>query len=135
LELLVIQHADSFSKADVRMEHSRLTRRIDNLLRLEAGWDGQSALAPSHEALRQVAKAVESMPEDVLSNCAFFPSNDSKVYLQGKFPLGRLTAYFDGNVMTYVLKTNQGRMERKNVAVQDETLGQLTQSIKQYCME
>jgi hypothetical protein len=134
LELLVIHHADGFAKADVRIELSRLSQRIASLRQLKAGWDGQAALAPSPKALQQVAMVVSSMPEDILSSCAIFPSNDSCVYLQGRFPNGRLAAYFNGETMTYILKSPQEQMEKKNVAVENESVKQLAQSIKQYCM-
>ena len=134
LELLVIHHTEGFAKEGVRVEHTRLSQRISSLRQLEAGWDGQAALAPSEKALQQVAIIVDAFPEDILSSCAIFPSNDSSVYLQGRFPNGRLAAYFDGDSMTYVLKSPQKLLEKKNMAVQDENVKQLAQSIKEFCL-
>lgn len=117
LELIVIYHAGNIPTEELNEQHSRLARRVASLGKLEQGWDGQAALTPSSNALSLVSDVINYLPEDILSFCAVFPSNDSSVYLQGRFPNGRLAAHFDGAVMNYVLKFQNGHTENREVVV------------------
>ena len=134
LELLLIHHAEGLAPHDKEKEHARLSDKIDELRRLPYGWDGQSALPPSKEALRQAAEVIDSMPEELLRYCAIFPANDSNVYLQGKFPAGRLTAYLNGNDMTYILKSNGMTVKSEKTAIDTATIRHLAENIKEHCL-
>ena len=134
LELIVIYHAGcSFSEWG-KEQHTRLTRRIVSLSKLENGWDGQSALAPSSQALLHASTVIYFLPEDILSNCALFPSNDSSVFLQGRFPCGRLAAHFNGEVMNYVLKVQDGQTESKTVTIEAAEMQQFADTIQKQCL-
>lgn len=132
-ELLVIHHAEALMSEGGK-EHSRLLRRINDLGRLVTGWDGLAAEAPSQEALRQATIMIDYLPEDILSYCAIFPSNDSNVYFQAKLPAGRLTAYLDGKAMTYVLKSHGNMVESKKKEVDAIAISELASTIKAHCM-
>ena len=112
----------------------RLRQRISELGQLSAGWDGQEAAAPSQEALRQVSKVVELLPEDILGYCAIFPSNDSSIYIQGKFPAARLTASLNGEGMSYVLKDNHHIIESGNTTIEDDVIRHIASIIKEQSM-
>ncbi|MCR5456405.1 MAG: hypothetical protein K6F33_15620 [Bacteroidales bacterium] len=86
-------------------EHIRLYSQIDNFKQLDNGWDGGEGLAPNAHAIQQAEKIVSMLSENVLKYCALFPSNDSSIYLQGKFPKGTLAAYLNGNNVTYIIKS------------------------------
>ena len=70
----------------------------------------------------------------MLRYCAIFPANDSNVYLQGKFPAGRLTAYLDGNNMTYILKSNGTTVKSEKTAIDTAVIRHLAENIKEHCL-
>lgn len=134
LELLLIHHAEALAPLDKEKEHVRLSDKIEELRHLSYGWDGMSALPPSSEALGQAMEMIDSMPEELLRYCALFPANDSNVYLQGKFPAGRLTAYLDGKTITYILKSNGTTLESLSTTVDGAAIRHLSEKIKVHCM-
>lgn len=105
--------------------HERLTADIERLSVLKDGWDGNGAKAPSKEALKQMSSIVDMLDEQVLSFCAIFPENESGLYLQGRFPNGRLSVYLDGNLMTYLLKNKGNRISKSAVVVQPAAIKDL----------
>ncbi len=98
---------------------------MERLSSLRDGWDGCSAKAPSCDALEQAASIIESFDEKTLAYCAVFPGNDSGLYLQGRFPNGRLSVYLDGEAMTYIIKNKENRISRSLVKVDTNTIEDL----------
>lgn len=109
----------------------RLEAKLDEFNHLEEGWDGGFAAAPTPLALDHARKAVRAISEDILQNSAVFPSNDSGVYLQGKFPEynARYTAFFDGKTMSYLVKGIK-TLSKTKVQVNDDNLNSLEDDIR-----
>lgn len=126
-KFIVYQSLNDISAAE--KEHLRLYSQIENFKRLETGWDGAEALAPNANAIRQAEQIVSLLSEDVLQYCTLFPSNDSSVYLQGKFPKGTLAAYLDGENMTYILKGGTFRKSESAVAINKKTINKIAANI------
>lgn len=105
--------------------HERLFDSIDRLRALSDGWDGGCAKAPSIEALNMVGTIVEYFDEKVLSHCALFPSNDSGLFLQGRFSKGRLSLYLNADKMTYILKNKDGRFSQSSIGVDKNSIEEL----------
>lgn len=135
LELLLIHHASNISEEYLGgAEHLRLSRRIHELGMLVTGWDGQTALAPSVEALSQAAVIINHLPENILRYCAIFPTNDANVYFQGKFPAGRLTIYLNGHNMVYILKSHNQPIASNSTTVAASAIHELASTIEKHCM-
>lgn len=111
--------------ASFYFHHDRLHSDMERLSSLRDGWDGCSAKAPSCDALEQAASIIEFFDEKTLAYCAVFPGNDSGLYLQGRFPNGRLSVYLDGEAMTYIIKNKENRISRSLVKVDNNTIEDL----------
>lgn len=134
LELIIAHHANGAMQADTGFERQRLNSRIDELSRLVTGWDGLTAQTPTEKALSQASMLVDNLPENILRYCAIFPSNDASVYFQGKFPEGRLTAYLNGETMTYVLKAHHEIVDTKKTEVAVPVIQDLASAIAKHCI-
>lgn len=111
--------------ASFYFHHERLYSDIERLSSLRDGWDGCNAKAPSSDALEQVTSIIEVFAEKTLAYCAVFPGNNSGLYLQGRFPHGRLSVYLDGETMSYILKNKERRVSQSHVKVEAITIKDL----------
>ena len=119
----------AYDTASFYFHHARLFADIDRLSVLRDGWDGNFAKAPSRNALDQVSMIVKLFDEDVLAYCAIFPENNSGLYLQGRFPNGRLAVYLDGDKMTYVLKNRDHKISKSSVEIVINSIKELHTAI------
>lgn len=134
LELIMLHHANGIMHSDNGHERQRLNSRISELRRLKTGWDGQTAQAPTEKALSQALMLVDNLPGNILRYCTIFPSNDACIYFQGKFPEGRLTAYLNGETMTYVLKAHQETIDTKKTEMAVPIIQDLASAIVKHCI-
>lgn len=118
-----------YDAASFYFHHERLYDSINKLMALTDGWDGGCAKAPSKEALKGAEAIVDAFDEKVLAHCAIFPSNDSGVFLQGRFPNGRLSLYLNIGKMTYMLKSKDDRERRSSIAVDKNNIQELQTNI------
>ncbi len=88
-------------------QHQRLLERINELKNVPANWDGAGAYAPSAKALLQVKQIVKGFSESILSYCALFPSADSSLLLQARFPKGNMIVDVSDGTMSYVMKNQE----------------------------
>ena len=98
------------------------------------GWDGLVTDSPSQKALNQATAVIDALPESILHYCAIFPSNDTNIYFQGKFPCGRLTAYLDGEIMTYIIKSHNETIKSQKTCINAESMQQLVYTIEKHCL-
>ena len=134
----VIDADFSLTKDDVGQVYSirsvrnavRLETKLDAFLLLKEGWDGEVAAAPNRHAIAHARMTVRFLPENILQYSAVFPSNDSGVYLQGKFPerKARYTAFFDGKYMSYMIRGGE-ILTKTNVSVNEDNIKALEKDI------
>ena len=120
-----LQQPEVFSTAYF-YQYDHFAQKIEQLGKLQDGWDGNGALAPSPEALVSVGLIVKSLEKSVLMHCALFPANDAGVYLQGRFQNGKLSVYVQKDQMTYIAKTPARKETAEKVLVNRENTARLS---------
>ena len=109
--------------------YDRFAQKIEQLAKLQDGWDGSGALAPSAVSLESVRLLVNLLPKSVLMHCALFPANDAGVYLQGRFWGGKMSVYVQGTQMTVIAKTAERRESMQNVAINEKSVARFSEMV------
>ena len=123
-----LQQPEVFSTA-YYYQYDHFAQKLDQLGKLQNGWDGSGALAPSDATLKSARLIVNALPKAVLMHCALFPANDAGVYLQGRFQNGKLSVYVREGQMTYIVKNTQRRDADREVAVNNDTAFRLSEVV------
>lgn len=123
-----LQHPEVFSTA-YYYQYDHFARKIDQLGKLQNGWDGYGALAPSQASLKSARLIVNALPRSVLMHCALFPANDAGVYLQGKFQDGKFSVYVQNGQMAYIAKNTQRKEADREVVVNEENATRLSKMV------
>lgn len=88
----------------------RTERQLQALRELPDGWDGENALRPDAAAVGQAAELLSNFDDEVLAECALFPSNDAGVFIRGRLPKGKFTMFLDGKRVAYVIKGDGAKL-------------------------
>lgn len=121
----------SIKEASTSVYQNKLSLRLNYLSTLKDGWDNECAKAPSISAIRSASFLISQLDDVILSKCSIFPSNDSGLYIQGKFTKGKVTIFTNNGDMTYVAKGALGKISA-SVPVNEATVDYLNQGLKQY---
>jgi len=125
-----LQQPEVFSTA-YYYQYDFFAQKIDQLGKLRDGWDGHSALAPTHESLENTRVIVNALPKSILMHCAVFPANDAGVFLQGRFRNGKMSVYVQNEQMTYIAKTTGQREIGQNIAVNKENAVKFSEMVSE----
>lgn len=131
---ITVPVAATISKVDVVEEgesRMRLRKQIEQLSTLEDGWDNEAAKKPTRLALRNASLLLAGLDDSVLPGCAFFPSNDAGIYLQGRLTKGKLTVFLNDDAMAYIVKGKSNKLTA-SVSINRGTIEYLNLGLKEY---
>lgn len=131
---ITVPVAATISKVDVVEEgesRMRLRKQIEQLSTLEDGWDNEAAKKPTRLALRNASLLLAGLDDSVLPGCAFFPSNDAGIYLQGRLTKGKLTVFLNDDAMAYIVKGKSNKLTA-SVSINRGAIEYLNLGLKEY---
>lgn len=117
--------------AEYSEARTRLYKELNEIALLKDGWDNEAAKKPTRLALRHASLLLSGLDDSILTGCAFFPSNDAGIYLQGRLTNGKLTVFINDEKMAYVVKGKSEKLTA-SVKISRESIEYLNIGLREY---